>query len=292
MKHRVLLGLIGRNIQGSLSPALFAEAFAAVGIDGFYHLMDADRLPASRLSELLAAIKAAGFAGSNITYPFKQDVLPLLDAIDPEAAQVGAVNTISVAEDGRITGYNFDRPGWRASFAETLGADSARSKTVVLIGSGGAGRAVAFALMDLGVGTLVLHDLDLGRSKALAADVAKHYGPARCRLAGDLERDIGAADGIVNATQTGMSGFPGNPVPPAALTRVHWAADVIYTPAETEFLKAAAAKGARTLNGSGMVVHQAAAAFRCLTGEMADVTRLYRAFGKALAIRDGAIRSS
>ena len=291
-KRRILVGLIGRNIQGSLSPALFADAFAAAGIDGFYHLMDADRLPNRRLAELLDAIKTAGFAGANITYPFKQDVLPLLDAIDPEAAEVGAINTVAIAQDGRSTGYNFDRHGWRDSFAESLGADSARGKTVVLIGAGGAGRAVAFALMDLGVGTLVLHDLDLARAKALAADVAKHYGAARCHLSGDLERDVAAADGIVNATQTGMTGFPGNPVPVAAIRPTHWAADVIYTPAETEFLKAAAAKGARTLNGSGMVVHQAAAAFRCLTGETADIAHLYRAFAKGLAARDTAMRRS
>lgn len=291
-KRRILVGLIGRNIQGSLSPALFADAFAAAGIDGFYHLMDADRLPNRRLAELLDAIKTAGFAGANITYPFKQDVLPLLDAIDPEAAEVGAINTVAIAQDGRSTGYNFDRHGWRDSFAESLGADSARGKTVVLIGAGGAGRAVAFALMDLGVGTLVLHDLDLARAKALAADVAKHYGAARCHLSGDVERDVAAADGIVNATQTGMTGFPGNPVPVAAIRPTHWAADVIYTPAETEFLKAAAAKGARTLNGSGMVVHQAAAAFRCLTGETADIAHLSRAFAKGLAARDAAMRRS
>ena len=291
-KRRILVGLIGRNIQGSLSPALFADAFAAAGIDGFYHLIDADRLPGRRLPELLGAIKAAGFAGVNITYPFKQDILPLLDTIDPEAAQVGAINTVAIAEDGRTTGYNFDRHGWRNSFAETLGADSARGKTVVLIGAGGAGRAVAFALMDLGAATLVLHDLDQTRAEALTADVAKHYGASRCRVSGDLERDIAAADGIVNATQTGMSGFPGNPVPVAAIKPTHWAADVIYTPAETEFLKAAAAKGARTLNGSGMVVHQAAAAFRCLTGETADPARLYRAFAKGMAARDGAMRAS
>ena len=291
-KRRILVGLIGRNIQGSLSPTLFADAFAAAGIDGFYHLMDADRLPNRRLAELLDAIKTAGFAGANITYPFKQDVLPLLDVIDPEAAEVGAINTVAIAHDGRSTGFNFDRHGWRDSFAESLGADSARGKTVVLIGAGGAGRAVAFALIDLGVGTLVLHDLDLARAKALAADVAKHYGAARCHLSGDVERDVAAADGIVNATQTGMTGFPGNPVPVAAIRPTHWAADVIYTPAETEFLKAAAAKGARTLNGSGMVVHQAAAAFRCLTGETADIAHLYRAFAKGLAARDAAMRRS
>jgi len=287
MRRRILVGLIGRNIQASLSPALFAEAFAAADIDGFYHLIDADRLPA-QLPELFGAIKALGFAGANITYPFKQDILPLLDAVDPGAAQVGAINTVAIAQDGRTTGYNFDRHGWRDSFAETLGPDSARGKTVVLIGAGGAGRAVTFALMDLGVGTLVLHDLDLARAKALAADVTRHHGAARCHVTDDLEGDIATADGIVNATQTGMSGFAGNPVPVAAIRPTHWAADVIYTPANTEFLKAAAAKGARTLNGSGMVVHQAAAAFRCLTGETADLARLYRAFEAGLATRDRA----
>ncbi len=284
--RRILVGLIGRNIQGSLSPALFADAFTAAGIDGFYHLIDADRLPGRQLPQLVDAIKVAGFAGANITYPFKQDIIPLLDAIDPEAAQVGAINTVAVAADGRTTGYNFDRRGWRNSFAETLGPDSAQGKTVVLIGAGGAGRAVIFALMDLGVAAVVLHDLDRSRATTLQADVSRHYGAGRCRLSGDLERDTAAADGIVNATQTGMTGFPGSPVPASAIKAAHWAADVIYTPVETEFLKAAAAKGARTLNGSGMCVHQAIEAFRLLTGIETDVARMHRAFARGLAARD------
>jgi shikimate dehydrogenase len=289
MTHRrMLLGLIGRNIQGSLSPPLFAEAFAAAGIDGYYHLMDADRLTGRGVPQLLDAIKVAGFTGANITYPFKQDVIPLLDAIDPEAAQVGAINTIAIAPDGRTTGYNFDRRGWRNSFIETLGADSAKGKTVVLIGAGGAGRAVIFALMDLGTPTVVLHDLDSARAKALQADVSRHYGAARCRLSANLEREIAAADGIVNATQTGMTGFPGNPVPVSAIKPTHWAADVIYTPVETEFLKAAAAKGARTLNGAGMCVHQAVEAFRLFTGVEVDVARMHGAFARGLAARDAA----
>ena len=100
-KRRMLLGLIGANIMGSLSPALFAEAFAASGIDGFYQLIDVDRQKERRLPQLLDAIKATGFSGTNVTYPFKQDILPLLDAIDPEAAQIGAINTIAIAPDGR-----------------------------------------------------------------------------------------------------------------------------------------------------------------------------------------------
>jgi shikimate dehydrogenase len=285
-KRRILLGLIGANITRSLAPALFADAFAAAGIDGFYHLMDVDHLPGRRLPQLLDAINAAGFAGANITYPFKQDILALLDAVDPEAAEVGAVNTVTIAPDGRTTGYNTDRCGWRASFVEDLGPDSAKSATVVLVGAGGAGRAVAFALMDLGVAMLVIHDLDRARADALKADLSMHYGASRCCVTNDLARDIAGADGVVNATQTGMAGFPGNPIPMAAFKSSHWAADTIYTPIETEFIKAAAAKGARVLNGGGMCVHQAVEAFRLLTGVKPGLAGMRRSFATALAARD------
>jgi shikimate dehydrogenase len=285
-RPRVLIGLIGANIMGSLSPALFADAFAAAGIDGFYHLIDVDRMPERRLAHLIEAIKTAGFAGANITYPFKQDVMALLDAVDAEAAQTGAINTVAIAPDGRTTGYNFDRRGWRKSFEETFGRDGARGAAVVLLGAGGAGRAVAFALMDLGVARLVIHDLDVARAAALENDIARHYGASRCRLTSDLEGDIAAADGVVNATQVGMRGFPGNPVPVSALSATHWCADVVYTPIETEFIQAAAAKGCRVMNGGGMCVHQAVEAFRLFTGLEPDLARLHRAFTAALAARD------
>jgi shikimate dehydrogenase len=289
MHPRMLIGLIGANIMGSLSPALFADACAAAGINGFYHLLDVDRLSERRLPHLLEALKTAGFAGANITYPFKQDVIPLLDAVDPEAGQIGAVNTVAIAPDGRTTGYNFDRPGWRHSFEDAFGRDSARRATVVMVGAGGAGRAVAFALMDLEVECLVIHDRDGARSNALKADLTKHFGAARCRVTSDLERDIAAANGVVNATQVGMRGFPGNPVPISALTAAHWAADVIYTPLETAFLQAAAAKGARVMNGGGMCVHQAAEVFRLFTGIEPDLPRLHRTFATAAAARDAAM---
>ena len=287
-KRRMLVGLIGANIMGSLSPALFADAFAAAGIDGFYQLLDVDRLPGRRLPQLFDAIRTAGFAGANITFPFKQEIMPLLDAVDPEAAQVGAINTVAFAEDGRSTGYNFDRIGFRRGVEESFGAESAKGATVVQIGAGGAGHAVAFALMDLGVARIVIHDQDTARAKALAADVARDYGAVRARVAAELAGEIAAADGVVNATQVGMRGFPGNPVPVATLTARHWCADVIYTPAQTEFLKAAAAKGARTLNGGGMCVLQAIAAFRQFTGVTPDAARLHLAFAAAMAEREKA----
>ena len=284
--RRVLLGLIGANITRSLAPALFADAFAAAGIDGFYHLMDVDHLPGCRLPQLLDAIKVAGFAGANITYPFKQDILALLDAVDAEATQVGAVNTVTIAPDGRTTGYNTDRRGWRESFAESLGRGSAQGATVVQVGAGGAGRAVAFALMDLGVAALIIHDLDSARANALKADLSVHYGNSCCRITNDLARDIAGADGVVNTTQIGMGGFPGNPVPMSTFRAAHWAADVIYTPVETEFIKAAVAKGARVLTGGGMCVHQSVEAFRLFTGVEPDLALLRRSFAIALAARD------
>ena len=286
--NRVLLGLIGANIMGSLSPPLFADAFKSAGVDGFYHLMDVDRLPGRRLPQLLDAMKMLGFTGANVTYPFKQEILPLLDKVDLEAAQVGAINTVVIAPDGRTTGYNFDRRGWRRSFEESLGAGAARGATVVQVGAGGAGHAVAFALMDLGVELLIVHDRDAARVQALCSSLANHFGASRCRVATDLEREIAAAGGVVNATQTGMRGFPGNPVPVSALKSAHWAADVIYTPVCTEFIKAAAAKGCRVLSGSGMCVHQAVEAFRLFTGITPDVAKLHRVFDAAYEAREAA----
>ena len=152
-QRRMLIGLVGANIMGSMSDSAFCRrlTMGTLASTAVYHLIDVDRLPGRRLPQLLEALKTAGFAGTNITFPFKQDVIPLLDAVDPEAAQTGAVNTVAIAPDGRTTGYNFDRRGWRHAFEETFGRSSAQDATVVLVGAGGAGHAVAFALMDLGV---------------------------------------------------------------------------------------------------------------------------------------------
>jgi shikimate dehydrogenase len=288
MARRILVGLIGANIMKSLSPALHQDAFAAAGYEGFYHLMDVDQLPGRSLRQLLDAARAAGFAGTNVTFPFKQDVLALLDAVDPEARQIGAVNTVTFGGDGRTTGYNTDRRGFRRSFEEGFGRGAADGATVVQVGAGGAGRAVAFALMDLGVASLVLHDREASQARTLIQDLSAHYGPGRCRLSVDLASEVAGAGGVVNATPVGMHGFPGNPVQ-AALGKGQWAADVIYTPIETAFIKAAAANGARVLTGGGMCVHQAAEAFRLFTGTEPDTVRMHRVFADALARRDTAM---
>ena len=286
INRQALIGLIGANITKSLAPALHIDAFAAAGITGHYHLMDVDQLPGRTLPGLLAAVRTAGFLGVNITFPFKQEVMPLLDALSPEARETGAVNTVVIAGDGHTTGHNTDRSGFRLNFEDGLGRASAEGKTAVLVGAGGAGSAVAFALMDLGLRTLIVHDRDTARATSLVADVIAHCGAGRARLSGRLDDEIAAAAGVANATPLGMAGFPGNPVPVAALRPEHWVADVIYTPMETELIKAAAATGARTLTGGGMCVHQGVDAFRLFTGLDPDPARMHRVFAAALAARD------
>jgi shikimate dehydrogenase len=287
--RRILVGLIGANITKSLSPALHADAFAAAGIDGYYHLMDVEVLPGRSLAQLLDAAKAAGFAGTNVTFPFKQEVLSLLDELDEEAEQIGALNCVTIAADGRTKGHNTDRSGFRRSFEHHLGRPNAEGASVVLVGAGGAGRAVGFALMDLGVAELSIYDRSAAQMNSLVADLRRYFGETRCRPADDVAHAIAAADGVVNATPVGMLGMPGNPIPVAALRPEHWAADVVYTPLETEFIKAAAARGARVLTGGGMCVYQAVEAFRLFTGVMPDVERMHRTFLRALVTRDAAL---
>src|ERR1041384_1950551 len=167
---RILVGLIGANIQQSLSPALHEDAFAAIGMTGHYHLMDVDTLPGRTLPELLASARIAGFAGVNVTFPFQEAVVPLLDAVSDEARQIGAVNTVVIEADGRTTGHNTDRSGFRAALAEPFGKEAARGQWALQLGAGGAGRAVAFALMDLGVSQLQIYDRDHVRARKLCAD--------------------------------------------------------------------------------------------------------------------------
>ena len=269
---RMLVGLIGRNIMSSLAPALHEDAFAGVGVVGHYHLMDVDVLANRTLEQLLTAVRTAGFAGINVTFPFKEAVIPLLDSLSPEAAEIGAVNTVVFDKDGRATGHNTDRSGFRAAFQEELGEARVRGKPVLLLGAGGAGRAAAFALRDLGAGEIRIHDQDASRADALCADVG---------ASAVVSSDSGGVAGLVNATPVGMKGIPGMPIDPTVVQPGQFVADVIYTPIETAFLAAARSRGAHGMGGAGMCVQQAADAFRLFTGLQADRGRLQRTFEEA-----------
>jgi shikimate dehydrogenase len=280
MSNRMLVGLLGANIGGSLSPALHEDAATAAGMVGHYHLMDVDGPRPRTLPELLAAVRTAGFAGVNVTFPFKEAVIPLLDEVSPEAAEIGAVNTVVFDPAGRSTGHNTDRAGFRAAFLAAFGADAVRGKPVLQLGAGGAGRAVAFALRDIGVSSLRLYDRDTRRARNLCADLGGF-----CEVLDAPEPVAASVAGIVNATPVGMTGHSGLPMTPDAVQPHQLVADVIYTPLETEFLKAAKAKGARTMGGAGMCVHQAVRAFELFTGRTPDLARMKRTFIDACAKR-------
>ncbi|UYN97168.1 MAG: shikimate dehydrogenase [Enhydrobacter sp.] len=282
MREAVLVGLIGANIGKSLSPSLFEDACRAVGLIGHYHLMDLDRLVGRDLPTLLAAARTAGFAGLNVTYPCKEAVVPLLDALSAEAREIGAVNTVVFDRDGRAAGHNTDRTGFRRSVEETIGRDRVAGRTVLLVGAGGAGRAAAFALFDLGLARLLVADLDPAQAKGLVAAVGFH----RCEIVHDGAAALARADGMVNATPVGMAGGPpGMSVPAAELDARHWLADVVYTPLETELVLAGRARGAVAMGGAGMCIHQAAESFSLFTGCTADLGRMRQTFAAAAARR-------
>ena len=282
---RILVGLIGANIQKSLSPALQEDACAAAGVNGHYHLMDLDVLPGRSLDSLLDAVRTAGFAGVNVTYPCKEAVLPLLDEVSAEARQIGAVNTVTFDRNGRTAGYNTDRIGFRRAFEDTLGRQAIVGRTALLVGAGGAGRAVSFALFDLGVDVLLIHDKDADRACRLAGTLVSQFGVGRSQPVTDVGSALSRAAGLVNATPVGMLGISGVPIALSDIQARHWVADVIYTPLETELVEGARAKGCEVMGGGGMCVHQAAETFRLFTGHVPDIHRMRRTFAEAAALR-------
>ena len=275
-RRRLLLGLIGSGIQASRTPAMHEQEAAEHGLTCLYQPIDLDepgRGPEA-LPELLSSAERLGFAGLNITHPCKQAVLPLLTDLSGDARALGAVNTV-VLREGRRCGHNTDWVGFAASFRQ--GLPDASVRRVVQLGAGG-GAATAYAILKAGAGHLTLIDRDASLSRALAARCNSVFGEGRASASDDIAASLGGADGLIHATPTGMFGHPGMALPASLLRASLWVAEIVYFPLETEFLRAARAAGCRTLDGSGMAVHQAAEAFRLFSGLEPDVARMHRHF--------------
>jgi len=264
---KLLIGLIGTGIQRSLSPALHEEEAHHHGVRLHYQLID---VAGDVLPELIPAIRMIGFSGLNITYPYKQAVMPLLDEISEEARAIGAVNTV-VREGDRLVGYNTDGPGWSWGFTRALpDADLSR---VVLLGAGGAGSACADAVLRLGARQVQVVDKDQARAKELAGRLDGHF-PGRAIAAPDLAGALQGASGLIQATPVGMQKHPGMPLPAALLRPSLWVSEIVYVPLETELLKAARSAGCRTVDGGHMNVGQAIRGFKLFTGLDADAARM------------------
>ncbi|HYL89561.1 MAG TPA: shikimate dehydrogenase [Burkholderiales bacterium] len=269
---KTLLGLIGAGIQRSLSPALQEEEGRHHGLRVHYQLIDLDAagVGTDALPGLISAARTMGFAGLNVTYPCKQLVMPLLDALAEEAQAIGAVNT--VVRDGRkLIGHNTDGSGWTWGLRRALpGADLSH---VALIGAGGAGAACADALLRLGAQRLSIVDQDAARAAALADRLRRHF-PRQASARADLDTALRGASGLVQATPMGMAKHPGSAVPEELLRPSMWVSEVVYVPLETPLLKAARRAGCAVMDGGHMNVGQALGAFKLFTGLDADATRM------------------
>jgi len=273
----VLVGLIGAGIQASRTPAMHEREGAAHGLNYLYKLVDLDLLglDAGALPELLTAAERMGFAGLNITYPCKQAVIPLLTDLSPSARAIGAVNTV-VLRDGKRVGHNTDSSGFAEAFRREM--NDAPRDLVVQLGAGGAGAAVAHAVLECGARRLVILDVDRPKAAALAGSLAQRFGPDRAESVADIRATVAGADGLINTTPVGMAKLPGAPLDLGLLRPDLWVADVIYFPMETELLARARALRCRTLSGTGMAVFQAVGAFRLFSGREPDPERMYRHF--------------
>lgn len=267
MNDTFLVALIGAGVGPSFTPHLHEREGDRHGLRYLYRTVDLTALGIAPhlVGDIVGSARVLGFDGLNITHPCKQLVISHLDALSAEAECLGAVNTV-VFDGAKAVGHNTDITGFKRSFDR--GLPGVPMGTVVQMGAGGAGTAVAHALLQLGVARLFITDLNRERAATLAAALqARDIGAVIEDV--DLSQAtefVAAADGLVNATPVGMADHPGSPVPDDLLRPDLWVADIVYRPLRTEVVRAAENAGCRVLTGAGMAVFQAVEAFALITG--------------------------
>jgi shikimate dehydrogenase len=278
--QRFLTGLVGSPIKHSASPAMHEAAAHALGLHCHYQLIEIADADAATLRLLLEGIRHLGFAGVNITFPYKEAVVPLLDALSPAAAAMGAVNTV-VVRNGVLTGHNTDATG----FARACGplVEASRRAPVALVGAGGVGKAVGFALAEQGVTDIRVFDTDAAKAETLVAALASRGQPRAVRSVAEA---LEGAAGLVNGTPVGMLPDTRSPVPEALLHEGLWVADAVYTPLWTPLLLAARRQGARTMTGQDLAVLQACDAFQLFTGYAPAPEVMTAAFDRIMQQRE------
>jgi shikimate dehydrogenase len=276
-RQRFLAGLIGAPIAHSASPAMHEQAADALGLRCHYQLIEVAGAGREELRALLDGVRRLGFAGVNVTFPYKEAVVDLLDEMSPGAAAIGAVNAV-VVRDGRLIGHNTDTTGFARAAAELV-TESGQG-IVAVIGAGGVGKAIAVALADLGVAGIRIFDADRAKADRLAVLLG---APRGIVVAECVEDALSGAAGLVNATPVGMLPNRGTPVPDALLHDRLWVADAVYSPLWTPLLTAAKAKGADVMTGRELAIYQAADAFELFTGFAPSVVEMGNAFDSVMA---------
>lgn len=264
--HTKIYGILGRPVAHSLSPAMHNAAFRALGLNAVYVAF-----PVADLGRAVAGLRGLGISGVSVTIPFKEEIIPLLDELDPQAAAMGAVNTV-VNREGRLTGYNTD---WLGALTALKAKTTIAGQRFLILGAGGAARAIAFGIKEEG-GELALTDVDAPRVAALAQDLGA------AAIAPDA-LDKCPATILINATPVGMEPRVGEiPLDPDLLGRYWLVMDIVYRPLETRLLKEARARSCQTIDGLQMLIHQATAQFELWTGQNAPLEVMSRAAYEAL----------
>lgn len=278
-----LLGLIGSGITTSLTPPMHEREADELGIRYVYRPIDLDVIgrPATDVGAILREARDLGFTGFNITFPCKQLVIESLDELSPDAERLGSVNTVLV-RDGRLIGHNTDHSGF--AWGLRNGLPGARLDRIVQLGSGGAGTAVAYALLSAGARTMHISDLEVGRAEEFAATLRGLF--PECEVVAitpaQLPELLPEADGLVNATPVGMHHHPGLPLDESLVHSGLWVADVVYRPIDTELLTLARERGCRVLDGGHMAVGQAIDTLQLVTGLDADAARIRNHFSQLI----------
>ncbi|OYQ35195.1 shikimate dehydrogenase [Niveispirillum lacus] len=270
----LVAGVMGWPISHSRSPLLHGFWLRQYGIDGAYVPL---AVPPDRAEQAIRALPAMGFRGCNVTIPHKEVAFRIVDRLDSSARRIGAVNTIIVAADGTLEGRNTDGFGfWENLIGSASATWSVSRGPSVVLGAGGAARAVVVALLDAGAPEIRL----LNRTQARAAEIAADLGDARIKVGAWDGRDA-ALDGavlLVNATSQGMTGYPPLEINLSALPLDAIVTDIVYVPLVTPLLQAAAARGNPIVDGLGMLLHQARPGFHAWFGTDPQVTDDLRRF--------------
>jgi shikimate dehydrogenase len=261
-----LAGVIGMPVVHSRSPTIHNFWLNACGIRGAYVPL---AVSPERLKDALPGLVALGFRGCNVTMPHKQTAMPLLHRVNETAQRIGAVNTIVVEEDGTLSGFNNDGNGFVQSLRDTKPDWRADEGPILLLGAGGAARAVVVALLENGARQIRIAN----RTAEKAQAIAKEFGSAVTSIAW-VDRNAAIAEPalLVNCTDRGMVGKPALDIDLARLAPTTLVADLIYTPLETPFLADTRLRGCVTVNGLGLLLNQARLAFKAWFGVLPDVT--------------------
>jgi shikimate dehydrogenase len=266
-----MAGIMGWPVMHSRSPKIHNFWLAKYGLTGTYVPL---AIPTEGLRVALRALPALGFAGCNLTIPHKEAAFEIVDRVDPLARRIGAINCVVVAPDGSLDGNNYDGFGYIHSILEAYPDWRADAGPIVVVGAGGGARAVLASLVDQGAREIRLVNRSPERAKALAQEFG---APIKALAWDDRHAALGGAAMLINTTSQGMAGQPALDLALDKLPTSALVSDIIYIPRETPLLAAARLRGNRTVNGLGMLLHQARPAFHAWFGVMPEVTAELRA---------------